>query len=388
MEAKQTECRTTREVEKIVRGVAHGELTRRQFIERGITLGLSLSALATVLAACGDGETEETPAAMDTAVPEEIFFYTWSDYIPPDSIEQFRQETGIKVTMSFFDDQDAMLAKLKSGATGWDVVNSSGQLTPILAKSGLLQPLDMAYIPNFQNVTQAFQKPPFDPEEDGNKYSAPFTWGTTGLAVRLDKVSEPVTSWDTLWDAGHEGDISMLNDMRETLGVSLKRLGLSCNTTSQDELDQAAAALIEQKPLIAKYDSTPRRVILAGMPLVHAWDGDALRALDELGKETVAYVLPDEGYVMWTDNFVVPVGAKSPYAAHLFMNFWLDPKVAGEAASYMQYFMPVVGWEQYTDPTLLEVLPTDEELQRGEHATDVGEFSAQYVEAWTKVKSA
>ena len=199
--------------------------------------------------------------------------------------------------------------------------------------AGVLQPLDMSYLPNFQYVAEPFRAPVYDDpaKQDGLRYSVPYFYGTTGYCQRLDKVAEPQTSWDALWDERHKGEINLLDDERECLGMALKRRGYSVNSTDQAELDQATADLIEQKPLVATYDSVNmKRNIVQGQSFVMCWDGDVLMALDALGddeatKRNVHFVLPEEGFARWSDALVIPVGSRSRYGAHLFMDFLMRP---------------------------------------------------------------
>ena len=189
MDQQEAQSQSSRgEVEKIVQAVAHGELTRRQFIERGLALGLSVTALGTVLGACGGGETEATPTAMATTLPEEISLYNWSDYMSPQCLKDFEAEYGVKVNETYYNSNEEMIAKLKAGATGYDVIVPTDMYVTVMQKSGLLQPLDMDYIPNFKNVTDPlFQKPSFDnpDNQDGKKYSVPYMFGTTGYCATL-----------------------------------------------------------------------------------------------------------------------------------------------------------------------------------------------------------
>ena len=382
------------ELQKITGAAARGELTRRQFIERGVALGLSVGALGTVLAACGEEETaEETPQAWDTTLPKEIHIYNWSDYMSPECLENFEAEYGVKVRESYYDGNETMYAKLQAGATGYDVIFPTDMWVTILRKSDLLQPLDMALIPNFANVTQeVFQKPAFDnPDtQDGNKYSVPYMFGTTGYAATLAKVPAPQDSWIQLWDPAYERQISMLNAPRETLGVGLIKLGYSPNTTSQEELDQAVQQLIDQKPLVLKYDSTnTRRSIVEGLALTHCWDGDVALAIKAIPAEGVSYVLPSEGYIVWADGIAIPKVAPNPYAAHLFLNFMLDPKNVGAAADYIGYQPVVTAAMQYvTNESQVAMRPTDEVIEAGYLAEDVGDFQRNYDDAWREVVSA
>lgn len=384
----------TNEVEKIVQAVAHGELTRRQFVERGLALGLSLTALGTVLAACGEEEGGgETPAAMDTTLPESITIFNWSDYMSPHCLRDFEKEYGVKVKEAFYDGNEALFAKLRAGATGYDVIFPTDMWVSVLRKADLIQPLNMDYIPNWKYVTDpVFQKPPFDnpDEQGGKKYSVPYMFGTTGYAATLAKVPEPKDSWDQLWDEAYTGQISMLDTPRETLGVGLIKLGYSPNTTSQEELDAAVDELIAQKPLVLRYDSTnTRRSIVQGLALTHCWDGDVGLAVKSIPAENVKYVLPNEGYIVWADGIAIPKATENVYAAHLFLNHMLDPKQAGQAADYIGYHCVVEEGAQYvTDPVQRAMRPTPEQIASGKLAEDVGEFQSQYDQAWQDLRAA
>lgn len=375
-----------------LRQVAGGRMSRREFVTRAAALGVSISALGTLLAACGGGETKkDQPAAIDTTLPKTLVVYNWEYYMSPKVLKEFEKRHGVKVKEVYFPSSAALVKGLNADPAGYDVVFPSDSFVTGLRDDGLLQPLDMSLIPNFANVTQPlFQKPPFDDESDGHKYSVPYMFGTTGFCVRLDKVRAPTDSWEMLWDKAYKGDIGMLNEARETVQVAMFLLGYSPNSTSQQELDEATAKLIEQKPLVAVYDSSnPGADIIAGRALRHCWDGDAVTAIKKLGLSKVKYVLPREGYMMWADGVCIPKKAPSPYAAHLFLNFLLDPEIAAENANYISY-QPVV---EAADPMITDLVqramrPTPEVIEGGVFATDPGDFAAQFDKAWEKVQKA
>ncbi len=251
----------------------------------------------------------------------------------------------------------------------------------------------MDYIPNFKYVTDpVFQKPAFDnpDEQNGKKYSVPFMFGTTGYAATLAKVPSPMDSWDQLWDEKYKREISMLTAARDVLGVGLIKLGYSPNTTSQEELDAAQASLIEQKPLVLKYDAmNTRRSIVQGLALTHCWDGDVGLALQTIPPENVQYVLPSQGYIVWVDAICIPKASKNVYATHLFLNHLLDPKQAGENANFTGYHCVVTeGVEYYTSELQRSMRPTEEQMANGKVSEDVGEFQKQYEQAWQNVKAA
>jgi spermidine/putrescine transport system substrate-binding protein len=382
---------TEREVIGLAREVGRGGISRRQFLVRAAALGLSTAAIGTVLAACG---TEEEPAAeatqIDKTVPEELVFYNWADYLAPVTRKTFEKESGIKIKEVYFDDNEALYAKLSAGATGYDLVCPSDYMVHVLMMAGLVTPLDMSLVPNFKNVDPKFQKPAYDPETDGKKYSVPYQWGTTGIGVRLDKVAETVTSWQTMWDPKYKGQIIMESEMTETIGAALKLLGYSLNSQSEEEVTQAGDKLIEQKPLVLAYDtSNMKRNMTQGTPLVHAWSADVLLVQDDIGQDKLGYVLPSEGFTVWVDNLAIPKTATSVYGAHLFMDFICDVKNQAELTDWVWYQSPVpAAYELITSQILIDNFPTQEQLDRGELKNDVGEFQRFYNDTWSRVKSA
>jgi spermidine/putrescine transport system substrate-binding protein len=401
---RQDEAAVSRDEKDIVglcREMRRGGITRRHFMERALLLGLSATAVGALAGACGEetpGEGEKgTLPPMDETKPAELTLYNWTDYLDPSIKKDFQKAQGIKVREVFFSSNEEMLAKMRAGAKGYDVIVPSDYMVHIMIKSGLLEPLDLGFLPNYQYIGDRFKDPPYDDpaENNGLQYSVPYFYGTTGYVRRTDKIAEELTDWTPLFDPANAGKINMLDDERECLGAALKSLGYSLNTLEQSELDEATAKLIEQKPLVAVYDSVNmKRAIVQGQPLVMCWDGDALMGIDALGgdaqaKALVAFVRPTEGFMIWDDTLVCPVGNNSRYGAHLWMDYLMDPKVAGKNASWVWYLSAVApaSWD-YTDEFALSLTPTDDELARAEVANDVGEFATAYSEAWRQVKSA
>jgi spermidine/putrescine transport system substrate-binding protein len=392
--------RNEKDLVGLCREAKRGGVTRRQFIERALVMGLSASAVGALAGACGEEEVATDTATlppMDETTPAEIVFFNWTDYFNPALKKKFQKETGIAIKETYFSSNEELLAKLKAGAKGYDVIVPSDYMVHIMIMSGIVEPLDMKYLPNFENVGEQFKKPLFDnpDENNGMKYSVPYFYGTTGYNQRTDKVTELQTRWDPLWDEQYKGKINLLDDEREVLGMGLKKLGYSSNTLVQSELDEATQILVDQKPLVATYDSVNmKRAMVQGQSFVMCWDGDVLMAIDTMGgddaaKELLRYVLPEEGFCLWTDGMCVPVGNNSRYGAHLFLNWLMDPKIAGENADWVWYLSAIIpaSWD-YTDPFALTLAPTDEQLARSEAFNDVGEFATSYSEAWRQVKSA
>ena len=168
-----------KDVVGLVNEIAGGRMSRRQFIERGLAMGLSVSAIGTILAACGRKSQSVSTASlppMVTTKPKALNLFNWSDYMSPGVKKSFQKTTGIAVNETYYADNETLLAKLKLGATGYDVIVPSDYMVHIMLMSGLLQPLDMKYIPNYDKyVGQIFKDPPYDdPKQNGGmKYSVP-----------------------------------------------------------------------------------------------------------------------------------------------------------------------------------------------------------------------
>jgi spermidine/putrescine transport system substrate-binding protein len=193
-----------------------------------------------------------------------------------------------------------------------------------------------------------------------------------------------------------KGQIVMLNDERECTGGALKMLGYSYNTTDPAQLEEATQKLIDQKPLVRSYDSvSTKRRVMEGTPVVMGWTGDDLMAIDAMGgyddpsiKALVKMNLPAEGTASWVDCLAIPSGYRSKYAAHLFIDYLLDPKVMGTTSSWTWYLpVEMVAAKPYTDEFVFINNPTPEYLAGCETIEDLGNFSRAYTEAWSKVKS-
>ncbi len=387
------------DLEGLVAELRDGRLSRRQFMERALALGLSASVIGTVLAACGStsgttttASASASPAALDTTTPDKIYFFNWADYIDPALKKKFKQETGITVVDSFFDSNDDLFGKLKAGQGGYDLICPGGYLVSIFRKSDMLQPLHMEHIPSFSQILTPLQKPVFDDpsQQDGLKYSVPYMYGTAGIGVRTDVISTPVTSWDTMWDPANKGKITMLNAERTCIGQTLLYLGYSLNTTDPKQVDEATAKLIEQKPLVLKYEASGLpRTMASGVPLVNCYDGDAAIAKRDIGAKKLDYVLPSEGAYFWVDNLAIPKSAASPYGAHLFIEFLTKAENSAQNSTWIGYQTPnEQAFALIDDPIVRSLRPTDAQWAQGEIAMDLGEFETYYVQAWAKVKSA
>ena len=293
-----------------------------------------------------------TPAARAEG---EIFLYNWSNYIPPDLLKAFERDTGIKVTLDVYDSNETMVAKLQAGAAGYDVVVPSTYMIQPMVEQGLLEEIDVASMPNFKNLKEAFKDQPYDPE---NAYTAPYLWGTTGLSYDSARVPDGSLpeSWAPFFDPPSEldGQIAAMNDEVEVWNAAAYYLDVDKCTEDKEDAQAILDLLEKQKPHLAMYqsDGTIDRMA-AGEVIVHQqWNGAAHRTKEKL--PTLVYVYPKEGITLWGDNLAVPKGAPHLENAKTFINWMMDPKHIAEASDFTGYNNAVEGSEPYMDKALTE----------------------------------
>ena len=186
----------------------------------------------------------------------ELNVYNWGEYLADgedglmDINEEFEKLTGIKVNYLNYETNEAMYAKLKSGANSYDVIFPSDYMVSRLAGEGLIQELDFENIPNVKYIDPALLNPEYDPEQ---KYSIPYAWSRVAIIFNKNRVKGDVKGWDVLWDPALDGQILMFKNSRDAFGVALMALGYDINTEDKDQLDEAAELLKAQKPLVQAY---------------------------------------------------------------------------------------------------------------------------------------
>lgn len=322
--------------------------------------------------------------------PPTVNIYNWADYISPKVIERFEREYKVKVVYDTFDSNETVLAKLQSGFTGYDVIFPTDYMVTILAKSGLLQPLEKAKLPNLVNIDPMLLDKTYDP---GNVHSIPYMFGTTGIGVRTDLIKTPITSWMDLFKPGPElqGKITMLNDRKDLVGAALKALGYSINSTDPKQVEEAKQLLLSQKPFVKTYDSTTYKNNLGvgEVAVGLAWSGD-MASLFWNGTKTVQYILPKEGAAIYCENMTIPKGAPHVELAHTFINFLMVPEVAAEITN-ATYFatanraaLPFVREELRNDPI---IFPPQEIRDRLEFFHDIGASTRLHEDTFEAVKA-
>ena len=182
----------------------------------------------------------------------QVIVYNWGEYLDPDAITMFEEETGIDVVYEEYETNEIMYPKIQSGAIAYDAVCPSDYMVQRMIENDLLAEIDFDNVPNIKYIDSTYmnQSRQFDPE---NKYSVPYLFGTVGILYNKTMVDEPIDSWSVLWDEKYKDSILMQDSVRDAFGVTLKYLGYSLNSTDLDELEAAKKLLIEQKPLVQAY---------------------------------------------------------------------------------------------------------------------------------------
>ena len=331
-----------------------------------------------------------TVPSTGAPTPGSIRLLNWADYLSTELLKDFEAETGIRVAETYVDRNDDFIDRVRAGEQ-YDVILPTDWAAEALLNEGLLQPLDLELIPNWEYVTQPyFQAPPYDDGTGGSKFTSVCYFGTEGFAVALDKIANPKKTWQMLYDPAYRGQISMLDGSREVLGPALFMLAGDPNTTDQTMLDAATAMAVAQKPLVALYDSSaiaPR--VGEGLPIVECWDGDVAAAITHGARGGISFILPIEGFRVWADAPCVPANAQHPRVAHRFLNYLLEPRVAAKNADITGY-QPVI---PAADPLIKSLVqrsmrPTDEQLGRGTFLRDLGPFNAAFDQAYARVRAA
>ena len=319
----------------------------------------------------------------------EIKVYNWGDYIDPDVLGIFEEETGIHVNYVTFSQNEDMYTRLSTGAEVYDVVIPSEYMIERLIKEDLIAELNLDNIPNLENVLDSLRDPIYDP---GNAHSIPYMWGTLGIVYNTGMVEEPITSWNALLDERYAGEIFMMDSMRDTVAIGLIMNGYSVNSDSEEELEAAREWLLAQKDsgVVDGYILDQAKDMMAGNEAAMAvmYSGDALYAMEK--NEALAYVIPDEGSNIWVDGMCVPTVSENKEAAECFINFMCRPDIAQKNMEYIYYSSPikqVVEGLSEEEMASTAMNPTDDMVARCEYYVDYSTFENAwlYDDIWMDV---
>jgi len=271
--------------------------------------------------------TSTAEAAEQGKLGDRLSLATWPNYHSQENLDAFTKTTGARVSMSVFGSNEEMLAKLQAGGSGWDVLVPTNYTISTYVGLGLIEPLDLSRIPNFD--ASAFQqKFMAQGTVDGKVYAVPKNWGTTGMLYDTGKLKNGPTSWKEFWAAarGPASGRTIVHDYQLTaIGNALKSFGYSFNSLDPKELADAEKLLIEVKPHLFAINSDIQPSMRSGDAwLAMSWTGDASQLHRD--NEKMQFELGKEGGELWSDFFAIPKSSEHKEAAYAFINYLLDPQ--------------------------------------------------------------
>lgn len=312
--------------------------------------------------------------------------FTWATYIDDGTVAKFTEQTGIKINYTTFASNEEMLLKMASSGNEYDVILASDYAINMLRKDEKLQKLDKELLPNYQNLDHEFLGQYYD---ENNEYTVPYTAGTPLIVVNPALTDLEITGYEDLWNPALKDNIVLIDDARNIIGITLKTLGYSFNTTNDEELAQAREKLMQLRPNVRAFNyDTPHNDMISGEVAVgYMFTPFVLLAMD--GNPDLKVVYPKEGMGFGIDSLVIPANAPHPKNAHALLNFLLDSEVAGNTVAWQYYLSPVATAYEFIPEYLREnpaIKIPKEILGETEFIMDVGEYESKYQEIWAEFK--
>jgi len=282
---------------------------------------------------------------------EQLFLFNWTDYTSPDLIKKFEKETGIEVVLDTFDSNESLLAKLKAGGGGYDIVVPSHNFMPIFIKEGLVQKINATKLKGYQNIMDQHKSPPWDP---GNVYSIPWQTGTTSFSINTEVYKGDYDTYKVLFDPPPElqGKIAMFNAPDEVIGMALLYLGYDQCNENPGQMKKVLELLMDQKKYVKVYNSDGiLERLLSGDVAIHMnWNGYAMRARKQ--NPAFKYAYAKEGVISFMDNLTVPKDAQNKENAIKFIEFMMQPENAAMQSNFARYANGIKGSAKFMDEEL------------------------------------
>lgn len=321
------------------------------------------------------------------AKKQTLHLFCWADYIAPELIQEFEKANNCRVVYDTFDSNEALLAKLQAGATGYDIIFPSHYVVGILAKSGKLAQIDQSRLKIKQHLDSEVLAAMPDKE---CKYSIPYMMSYTGLGYNNQVVKDFEPSWHMFERTNLQKRATLLDDKREVIGAALLTLGLNPNSTNENDLGRAKELISKWLPNISKFENEQYKNGIASKEfnLVMGYSGDLGQVVEE--NEHVSFVIPREGCLISCDMLCIPSTAPNADLAYKFINFIHEPKNAALNVEFTAYLCP--------NKDCYELLPEEirknpaifiekEIFQKSYFAADQGENEAVLNQLWQEIKT-
>ena len=347
-------------------------------------LFLTLAA-ALFLGGCGSS-SNTADADKDTLV-----VLNYGKYLEPSVIEQFEQETGIHIKLEEYESPEEMYTKFTAGSICYDVVCTSDYMIERLISEGEVSTIDFSGFSNYGNLNPDIidASRVFDPEAC---CSMPYFYGTLGILYNTTMVpTEEAQSWNILWDDTYRDSIIMQNSVRDTFVPALRLSGYDINTEDEDELADALALLIEQKPIVYAYyvDETADEMAAGNAAMALVYSGEAAYAMEL--NDDLSYAVPEEGSNLWIDSWFIPKTCKNTENAEKFLDFLCREDIARKNFDYVYYATPNTAVYNNLDDAIKKdtiIFPDQSVLENCEVYTSLNEEGTNlYNRLWKELKS-
>lgn len=321
---------------------------------------------------------------------QRLLLYTWSNYFSEDLLADFTKQTGIEVEVSVMSSNEELLAKMKAGASSYDLIVPTDYMIQHMKSLGMLATIQKSELPNLQHLDPYYLDLPYD---KGLDHCVPFVQGTTGVAYDTTKVKVTgEVGWDILFQAADVRHTSMLDDIREVFAAALLYNGNDMNDKDQALLQKAAESVRKARPHITMFTTEPLPFLLKGeVTVAHTYSTHGVLAAAQ--NPNIKYVIPKEGGTLWADNFAIPKDSTRSKEAHAFINYFLDPKVAEKAYDFNHMATPnltarkEILKKDIPKAQLEAIYPPPEVMKRLHFMQDLGESLGLINRLWTEVKS-
>ncbi len=313
--------------------------------------------------------------------------FIWTEYIPDSVIQGFEKETGIKVQMQTYSNNEEMLAKVKGSSAGtYDIVCPSDYMVENMISQGMLLALDKSKLTNYGNLDTAYLNKSFDPD---SKYSVPYLGGA-GVIVYNKKLVAPgadFTTYGELFKPDYNNSLVVLDDFRAIIGITSLSMGYDMNETDAAKLAKVKEKLLTLKPNIKSLDSdSPKTLMIteetkAGL----FWSGEAAIAINENKDLAVAY--PKEGMYLFLDNLCITKDAKNAENAYKFIDYVIKAETNKEIVTEFPYLNPnkagvaLMGEDYKSNPAIS--IPA-EDINKGKYVQNIGKTVDTYSEMWAE----
>jgi putrescine transport system substrate-binding protein len=348
-------------------------------------------------------KTASTPKSIDDTF---VNFYTWNDYLAPDTISNFERKTGIKVRVAYFDTNETLEARVLTGHSGFDVVVPTAPFLQRQIQSGAYQVLDKKRLPNLANLDPGIMAK-LALNDPGNAHAIVYAWGTYGLGFNQKMVvaelpAIPIDSWRLVFDPAFASKlakcgINIVDEPTGVIRVVLNYLGREPNTPSLQDLADAQALLLKIRPFIRNINSSSYIEALANGDICIAvgYNGDVVQARKRAHEAnngiTINYVIPKEGALVWFDTLAIPKDAPHPENAHVLLNYLMDPQVIANVTNATGFANANAAATPLVNPSIAAdaaVYPTrDEQVRLFVQVVDTPEQSRAITRIWQKFKT-